>query len=486
MQDFRLAKETKKVQVFLNDVFMKKLYMACIPEDILLDDPKDTLLDDLKGILLDIFKGILPEVHKGRPGVQFAHVPPTTRGVPGIDYSLDLGPTVGQPTPVSEVRPLWPGEPPPYLGSPGSEFPMGFPFHHFAKQFWPPTALDALRRPMTGALVRPTFSVNVGSAVRPPPPRSTTDVDEFVQLVMQVNASAAKSEGCAPAVSSKSEETKSKAGLQPTTKPCPKRGLIEVSRSSTDRSASSTEKTGVSGGSLPERGGEEEDQERPPLPRKHLRRYGQHGRAEPLHQCKGPDSRAFALHDGVCGDSRALALHDGVCGDSRAEDFQQSWAVAPQDGACGGDRALALQDGDCADDRALALHGEARGDDWALALHGEVRGGDRALAQCEDGCGDDQAEVHGRAQGLHPCVCLLPDGWGSKKVETHRLDDEDDNGEGITVKGVFGLPGLHADLHGQPALCTLQAGPVSELQGVLTERWEESLFSGSVQQPYGR
>ena len=71
--------------------------------------------------------------------------------------------------------------------------------------------------------MRPTFSVNVGSAVRPPPPRSTTDVDEFVQLVMQVNASAAKSEGCAPAVSSKSEETKSKAGLQPTTRPCPKR-----------------------------------------------------------------------------------------------------------------------------------------------------------------------------------------------------------------------------------------------------------------------
>ena len=241
-----------------------------------------------------------------------------------------------------------------------------------------------------------------------------------------------------------------------------------VSSSSTDRSASSTEKrvssTSVSGGSLLERGGEDEDQERPPLPRKHLRRDGQHGCAEPLHQCEGPGSRALALHDGVCGDSRALALHDRVCGDSRAEDFQQSWALAPQEGACGGDRALVLQDGDCADDRALALrgeargddralalHGEARDDDWALALHGEVRGGDRALAQCEDsdGCGDDQAEVHGRAQ--HPCVCLLPDGWGSKKVETHCLDFGGDDGEGITVEGaaafdfegVFGLPGLH-------------------------------------------
>ena len=57
---------------------------------------------------------------------------------------------------------------------------------------------------MTGALVRPTFSVNVGSAVRPPSPRSTTEVDELVQLVMQVNTTAAKNEGCAPAASSKS------------------------------------------------------------------------------------------------------------------------------------------------------------------------------------------------------------------------------------------------------------------------------------------
>ena len=61
-------------------------------------------------------------------------------------------------------------------------------------------------------------------------------------------------------------------------------------------------------------------------------------------------------------------------------------------------------------------------------------------------------------------------------MEMYRLDDDDgEEGEptvgGATVfdfEDVFELPGLHADraLHGQLALCTLQAGPVSKIQGV--------------------
>ena len=61
-------------------------------------------------------------------------------------------------------------------------------------------------------------------------------------------------------------------------------------------------------------------------------------------------------------------------------------------------------------------------------------------------------------------------------MERYRLDDDDEEEGESTVggamvfdfEGVFELPGLHADraLHGHLALCTLQAGPVSKIQGV--------------------
>ena len=305
-----------------------------------------------------------PFGNQQRQPVRFVVGPPK-QGVPGVDYSLDLGPMVKAPTPVSEFRPLYPGEPPPYLGVPGSEIPEGFPFHHYAKQFWPPgyqppTMLNTSGRPVTGTLVRPTFSVNMGPHVRPPPPRPTTNVDAQVQLVMQMTASEGVNEGCAPAATSKSEGTKSKSVPQPVVNPGPK--MVPVKVESSEESAtsgSSTSRFSEVSRTSPDVESDGEDREEPEKPVREVRRDRSHGRAAPLCDCECGDARAGDCQHKVYGGDRALQL---LAGEDQG------------DCVCLDHRAWHLQEPECQgvcvylDTRAVHLHDDAEALVYGLAI----------------------------------------------------------------------------------------------------------------------